>query len=195
MAIFKCNDSEAGFSLAETIVATGILAVALVSLAQLFGVATASNRSARTTTFATVLAYQKMEQLRGLTYGFDSLGLPITDIATDTSVTPSPAAGGTGLTPSPGGALGSNTTGYVDYLDQFGTSLCAAAGSCGATPPTGTAYIRRWSVEPLPTNPNNTLVLQVLVTQRRNRGTADAGSVRRAPDEARIVSIKTRKAS
>ncbi len=195
MATFRCSDSEAGFSLVETAVATAILAASLVALAQLFGVATATNRSARTTTVATVLAYQKMEQLRGLTYGFDALGLPATDSATDTSVTPALPAGGTGLTPSPSGALSSNTAGYVDYLDQFGNSLCTGAGSCGGTLPVGTAYIRRWSIEPLPTNPNNTLVLQVLVTQRRTRGTADAGSVGRAPDEARIVSIKTRKAS
>ena len=33
-----------------------------------------------------------------------------------------------------------------------------------------TVYVRRWSVEPLPTNPNNTLILQVLVVQpRRSR--------------------------
>jgi hypothetical protein len=48
-------------------------------------------------------------------------------------------------------------------------------------------------VEPLPTNPNNTLILQVLVTRRQDRGVADAGSVARLPDEARLVTVKTRK--
>jgi hypothetical protein len=59
-------------------------------------------------------------------------------------------------------------------------------------------YIRRWSIEPLPTNPNNTLILQVLVTRWRSRGVADteeANGGRRLPDEARIISVKTRKAS
>jgi hypothetical protein len=60
----------------------------------------------------------------------------------------------------------------------------------------GAVYIRRWTVEPLPTNPNNTIVLQVLVTRWRNRGIADiqAGTGRQ-PDEARIISVKTRKAT
>jgi hypothetical protein len=49
-------------------------------------------------------------------------------------------------------------------------------------------------VEPLPTNPNNTLIIQVLVTRRRDRGTADIGSVARAPEEARLITVKTRKA-
>ena len=54
-------------------------------------------------------------------------------------------------------------------------------------------FIRRWSVEPLPTNPNNTLILQVLVTRNRNRGDADAGNVARQNEEARLMSVKTRK--
>ena len=64
----------------------------------------------------------------------------------------------------------------------------------GTVVPDNTAYIRRWLIEPLPTNPNNTLIIQVLVTRRRDRGTADAGSVARAPDEARLITVKTRKA-
>ena len=66
-----------------------------------------------------------------------------------------------------------------------------------AAPP-NTAAVRRWSIEPLPTNPNNTLILQVMVTRWRERGVADtetAGEGRRLPDEARILSVKTRKAS
>jgi hypothetical protein len=66
----------------------------------------------------------------------------------------------------------------------------------GTTPPANTMYIRRWSIEPLPTNPNDTLVLQVLVTRFRDRGAADtAVDVKRLPDEARIISVKTRKAT
>src|SRR6185436_11082663 len=137
----------------------------------------------------TILAMQKMEQLRGLTYGFDTLGLPITDSATDTSVTPEAATGGTGLAPSPSNTLRVSTNGYVDYLDQYGTSLGG-----GTVVPTNTAWIRRWMVEPLPTNPNNTIIIQVLVTRSRNRGTANAGSVARGSEEARLVTVKTRKA-
>ncbi|HEX7087874.1 MAG TPA: prepilin-type N-terminal cleavage/methylation domain-containing protein [Vicinamibacterales bacterium] len=188
--------SESGFSLVEVLASTAILSVALISLAQLFAISTSSNRSARTNTYAALLAEQKMEQLRGLTWGYDTLGLPISDFTTDTSVAPPvegcppPAGGGvgTGLSPSPYGTLASNVAGWVDYIDGNG---CLLGG--GAVPPPGTVYTRRWSVEPVPTNPNNTLVLQVLVTTRTNRGDADAGRVLRMNDEARLVSVKTRK--
>lgn len=181
-------NSESGFSLAEVIVATGLLATALVALAQLFGVATHANVSSRTTTYASVLAEQKMEELRALAWGFDTQGLPVSDTTTDTAA-PQLAAGGTGLSPSPATALQENTPGYVDYIDQFGNKLGG-----GQNPPDNSVYIRRWSVEPLPTNPNNTVMLQVLVTRNRARGAADEGAVARLPDEARLITVKTRKA-
>ena len=55
--------SDAGFSLAETMIALGLLATALVTLAQLFGLSTRSNIGARNTTYAAVLAEQKIEEL------------------------------------------------------------------------------------------------------------------------------------
>ena len=178
-----------GFSLIEVLIATTILTVALTALAQLFAVATTANDSARVTTFASILAQQKMEQLRGLTWGFDLVGLPISDTTSDLTVVPEATTGGTGLSASPAGALGANTLGYCDFLAEDGTSLGG-----GTAPPAGAVYIRRWSVEPLPTDPNNTLILQVLVTRSRNRGAADATTdVKRLPSEARIVSAKTRK--
>ena len=185
--------NDRGFSLVETLVATTIMTVALASLAQLFLISTKSNQSARLTTTASVLAQQKMEQLRGLTWGFDIIGLPISDTTSDLTVVPEQPQGGPGLTPSPEGSLRRNVDGYVDFLDGSGQSL----GGGSAAPP-NTVYVRRWSVEPLPTNPNNTLILQVMVTRWRERGVADleeAGGGRRLPDEARVISVKTRKAS
>ena len=181
--------SAAGFSLIEVLIATLILAIALVSLAQLFALSTRSNMSARNTTYTAVLAQQKLEELRSLTWGFDTQGLPISDTATNTAVSPETPAGGTGLSPSPAGTLGANTNGYVDYVDQFGNKLGG-----GGAPPAGTVFVRRWSVEPLPSNPNNTLVLQVLAFRNRDRGTADDGAGRVLPEEARLVTVKTRKA-
>ncbi len=188
--------SESGFTLVEVLASTVILSVALVSLAQLFALSTRANYTARTNSYAALLAQQKMEQLRSLTWGFDILGLPVSDFTTDLSnvaqITgcPAPAGGGngTGLSPSPWGTLAQNVAGWVDYVDQNG---CTLGG--GATPAAGTIYIRRWSVEPLPTNPNNTLILQVLVTRRVERGDADAGNVLRMNEEARLMSVKTRK--
>lgn len=187
--------SESGFSLVEVLAATVILTVALMSLAQLFALSTRANFTARTNSFAALLAQQKMEQLRGLTWGFDILGLPVSDYATDTSAmeavsgcVASSGGSATGLSPSPWGTLQQNTSGWVDYIDENG---CVLGG--GGTAPPRTKFIRRWSVEPLPSNPNNTVILQVLVTRRTDRGNADSGNVARMNDEARLMSVKTRK--
>ena len=188
LAKSRSSDSAAGFSLVEVLIATMLLATALVMLAQLFALSTQSNIGARNTTYTAVLAQQKLEELRALTWGFDTQGLPISDTSTNTAVSPETPAGGTGLAPSPSGTLGANTDGYVDYVGQFGNKLGG-----GAAPPANTVYVRRWSVEPLPSNPNNTLILQVLVFRNRDRGTANDGAGRVMPDEARLVTVKTRK--
>jgi prepilin-type N-terminal cleavage/methylation domain-containing protein len=186
------SSAEKGFSLVETLIATTIMTVALASLAQLFALSTRNNQSARSTTFAATLAQQKMEQLRGLTWGFDVLGLPVTDLTTDIANVPPTDDEGTGLSPSPSDSLRKNYEGFCDFLDAYGRSL-----GTGTQPPNNTMYIRRWLIEPLPANPNNTIVLQVMVTVNRNRGSSDGttGTDRRLPDEARIVSVKTRKAA
>lgn len=190
MAKFASSKSESGFSLVETIVATGLLAGAVVVLGQMFALSMADNTSARTGTFAAVLAEQKMEQLRGLTWGFDIIGLPLTDASSNIALPIQSGTGGPGLSPSPSNSLRSNVDGYVDYVDGFGRIIGG-----GTTVPAQAVYVRRWSVEPLPTNPNNTLILQVLVTRSRDRGTADSdsGSTRRLRDEARLMTVKTRK--
>ncbi|HEY3157908.1 MAG TPA: prepilin-type N-terminal cleavage/methylation domain-containing protein [Vicinamibacterales bacterium] len=187
MALAKSNSSSnAGFSLLEVLVATALLASALVSLAQLFAMSTKSNIGSRNTTYAAVLAQQKLEELRSLAWGFDQVGLPISDITTDTTVTPETPAGGTGLSPSPSTALQNNTPGWVDFIDAFGNKVLN---------PGDALYARRWMVSPLPTNPNNTLVIQVLVYRvSKDRGAANAGAVSRLPEEARMITVKTRKA-
>jgi prepilin-type N-terminal cleavage/methylation domain-containing protein len=182
--------TEAGFSLLEVLVATALLATALATLGQAFGLSVAENSSARYGTFAAVLAGQKIEQLRSLAWGFDASGLSFADLTSNTALRVPAPTGGTGLTPSPADSLTRNVAGYVDYLDGFGTSL----GGGGSVPPR-TVYIRRWSIEPLPASPATTLILQVLVTRWRDRGAADqAGSVSRLRDEARLATAKTRKA-
>lgn len=169
-------------------IATMLLATALVSTAQLLVIATRANMGAQRLTFAATLAQEKMEQLRGLTWGFDELGLPVHDLSTNISVDPQ-AAGGVGLQASPDNSLAANVQGYVDYVDRFGNTLGG-----GTVPLPNTTYVRRWSIEPLPTNPNNTLILQVLVFNFRDRADAGTGPVLDAVrDEARLVSVKTRK--
>src|SRR6185436_8102833 len=118
---------------------------------------------------AAVLAEQKMEQLRGLTWGFDIIGLPLSDRSSNIALPIQSATGGPGLSPSPSNSLRANVDGYVDYVDGFGRIIGG-----GTTVPAEAIYVRRWSVEPLPTNPNDTVILQVVVTRSRDRGTADS---------------------
>ncbi len=191
MASARLKSSERGFSIIETMIAVGLLTTISLSVAQLFAVAASRNLDARAQTSTAILAVQKMEQLRGLTWGFDTtgLGLPASDTTTDLSTDP-PSASGGGLNPSPLGTLDGNTPGYVDYIDVYGDWV-----GTGASPPPNTTFIRRWSVEPLPTNPNNTLILQVLVTPLRTEAMgAGTGPRRRLPDDSWLVTVKTRKA-
>jgi hypothetical protein len=170
-------------------VASVVLITGLVSVAQLFALSTDANRSARRTSMSTVLAQQKVEQLRGLTWGYDAFGLPASDYSTDLAVTPSASSGGNGLGISPADTLEQNTPGFVDYLGPRGEWV-----GTGTVAPAGTVYVRRWSVTALPTNPNNTLVFQVRVT-RLPRTDDHAGDSTAPRDDVRLVSVKTRKAA
>ncbi len=172
--------AEGGFSLVEVLVAAVVLMTGLIAVAQMFVISTNTNREARRVTSTAVLAQQKIEQLRALTWGFDDFGLPISDYSSNVTVTPPTSTGGAGLLPSPANTLTTSTTGFVDYLDEYGAWV-----GTGTTPPANAIYVRRWSIEPLPTNPNNTLVFQVLVGRVTPVG----------PDSelARQVTLKTRK--
>ena len=63
MRVDRLRDDR-GFSLVETLVASSILATALLSLAQLLTLAAAANDAAGRLTHATLLAIQKVEDLR-----------------------------------------------------------------------------------------------------------------------------------
>jgi type II secretory pathway pseudopilin PulG len=193
MAQEKSNSNSHGFSFVEVVVSMGILTVVSLGVAQLFAVSTRVNIIARGQTSTTMLAEQKMEQIRSLTWGFDSTGggLPVSDTSSDLTVYPLTQSGH-GLDPSPTDALEHNTAGFVDFVDAGGTWV-----GTGDTP-TGTAvYIRRWSIQPLPTNPNNTLVIQVLVTPTANEAlrVISAAPRVRMPGDTLLVTVKTRKAS
>jgi prepilin-type N-terminal cleavage/methylation domain-containing protein len=172
----RLGHAERGFSLIEVLVAIGIIVVLITSVSQLFAVATRSNVDARVRTAATLLATEKLEELRELAFGFDSQGATLTDVTTDASAAVM-TAGGTGLTP--GGSLDQNVAGYADYLDLFGrrTDLARAG------------FVRRWAIAPLPTDTANGLVLSVVVLPRRAMGQRSTG-----PDVVRLVTVRTRKA-
>ena len=189
----KFNSSSRGFSLVEVVVSMGLLTAVSLGVAQLFALTTRANLIAKGQTSTTAMAEQKLEQLRGLTWGFDleGQGLPLSDTTTNLAVYP-PAHNGSGLNPSPSDSLEENTPGFVDFVDGSGTWV-----GTGTTPPASAVYIRRWSIQPLPTNPNNTLVIQVLVTPVASESARvdSAFSRTRMVGDALLVTVRTRKAS
>lgn len=193
MAPAESSSSNGGFTLIEVMVAMAILTVVSLGVAQLFAVSTRANLMARGQTSTTILAEQKIEQIRAMTWGFDpgGKGLPESDTTSNLAVYPA-TQGGTGLDPSPADSLETNTAGFVDFVDRGG----AWVGTGGTAPGTA-AYVRRWSIQPLPSNPNNTLVIQVLVTPMSNEA-ARLNSTNprlRLPGDTLLVSVKTRKSS
>ena len=187
------SSSSSGFSLVEVVISMGLLMTVSLGVAQLFAISTQANRVARSQTSTTAMAEQKMEQIRSLTWGFDleEQGLPVTDTTSNLATYPL-GDDGPGLNPSPAGTLYQNTEFYVDYLDAT-----AAWVGTGATPPANAAFVRRWAITPLPTNPNNTIVIQVLVSpiSNENNRNGAAGPRGRMAGDALLTSVKTRKAS
>jgi type II secretory pathway pseudopilin PulG len=180
---------DRGFSLLEALIATTIVCGAVAALAHLSALAIGANRSAKATTFTSLLAQQKMEQLRALTWSFDLAGMPQTDTTTNLAAGPD-AVGGAGLTPSPADALDHNTAGYCDFVDRHGRPLGG-----GPTAPAGAVYMRRWSIALLPASLDRTIVFQVLAAPLRNASSGSGSNLIHAPEAAHFITLKTRKVS
>lgn len=182
------RDGAAGFALMEAMIAAGLLVAVAVGVSQIAAIAVRASYAARVRTISTMLAAQKMEQLRSLAWRHAWSGTPavrvrLSDVSTDLSRDP-PTDDGPGLLPSPPGTLDSNVPFYVDYLDASGTW----AGR-GSSPPAAAVYVRRWAVHPLVSEPDDVLVLQVLVTTARR-------TIAESPDpiaESRLVSVMSRR--
>src|SRR6478736_10089132 len=89
------SSNDQGFSLIEVVVAMGLLTVVSLGVAQLFAASTRSNIIARGQTSTTMLAEQKIEQIRALTWGFDSSGegLPVSDTTSNLTKYPTDQSG------------------------------------------------------------------------------------------------------
>ena len=127
---------ERGTSILEVLVAASILSVAAAGLLATFSFSVVQNQTrGEAATRTTDFARDKMEQL---------LALSFNDGASNTTVYPVTAAGGTGL----GGTMAASATvggvtptapvaSYVDYLDHTGALLANA---------TSAFYIRQWTI-------------------------------------------------
>jgi prepilin-type N-terminal cleavage/methylation domain-containing protein len=174
-----------GFSLLEVMVALGLFAGAVVTLAGLVGVATSVNLASRERSQATALAWQKMEQILGLAWGTDSDGTERVDLATDLTAWPE-TAGGTGLSASGDQALTVNTSGFVDYLDADGVWV-----GTGTSAPPGTAYVRRWSICPSADHPGEALIVRVIVL--RAGAPSDAAAQASGFGAVQLTCVKSRR--
>ena len=173
---------QRGASLLDALVAIAIVTTVSAGVAQLIIWSRRATWSASTKTIAVVLAEEKMERLRGLVWEMDTAGISISDEMTDLSVEPA-GTSGRGLQPSPAGTLLANTAGYVDYADADG-QWCGT----GITPCRSAAFVRRWAVEPVPSDATDTLVLTVAVFPL-----ADAGASRPVLERGvRLKTIRTR---
>jgi hypothetical protein len=129
-----------GFSLIEALIASLLIAIAVVGLAHLVTVGVAQAFTTRQSATSLTLAQSKLEELRGLTWRFDADGTRVS----------SPQ-----LAAAPPSALSQDHDGYVEKLDRFG-----APGPPDEAP----HYRRRWAIAPLDALDADTLVLQVCVS-------------------------------
>ena len=154
------RSSPDGFALLETLIAATLLIGLATGVAHVVSMTRAAVGAGGADSTSTLLAVQKLEELRSLTWAFDPrTGRPRSDVTTDLATDP-PTAQGRGLrdAPATAAALDTNVAGYVDFLDTGGAWL-----GTGREPPPGTAYVRRWSVGALASPAGDVLALQVLV--------------------------------
>jgi len=158
------STNQRGFSLIETVVALGILAVVAAGVLPLGVIAIRSSEThghlrVRTTEYA----QDKIEQLMVLAYG---------DTTSDTRVFPAKATGGSGL--AAGGSLDTNApvAAYADYLDAKGNLLNAGGGK-----PADWYYMRAWEIKE---NPGKTLKQITVITRVNVSSQAGPGIAPRA---------------
>jgi type II secretory pathway pseudopilin PulG len=133
------KNSERGFTLLETLIATGLIVTAVAGLAQLFALSVRFTRDAGQFGVALVAAQDKLESLRSLAFGYDEGGEPITD---------------PGLRASPASTLTADVERYVDWLDERGHVVGGVSGA---------AYVRRWRVSEIAVDDPDAIAIDVCV--------------------------------
>src|SRR5262245_48678699 len=174
-----------GFALLEVVLTSAIATTIAAGACVVLAMTIRASHHARVRTVATMVAARKMEELRSLAWTHISTSAPAismssSDVTTDLSNDPA-TDDGPGLLRSPAGTLTSNIVGYVDYLDANGCWI-----GHGPSAPAPAVYVRRWAVRPLASDPDNTLVFEVVAGTRG----PDGGIL---SDMIRLVTIEARK--
>jgi prepilin-type N-terminal cleavage/methylation domain-containing protein len=160
----EADTSMRGFSLIEVLVATALISTAIVGVAHLAAMGMLQAAAARDGTSALVLAQNKLEELRGATWGFDAGGTRVSSVLLAVS---SPLS------------LVADEPGYNDAFDAFGQP---------STSRRTTVYRRRWEVSLLTPADEDTLVLRSCVYAVGRGPTGD-----NPPPSACVSTIRTRK--
>jgi type II secretory pathway pseudopilin PulG len=132
------HPSHRGFTLVETLIATGVLVTAIAGLAQLFALSVRFTRDSGQFGAALVAAQDRLESLRSLTFSYDDAGNGLTDSRLD---------------PSPPTSLRHNSDSYHDWLDQSGR----------AVPEPGAVYVRRWRISEIASDDPAAIAIEVCV--------------------------------
>lgn len=133
--------SVRGFSVVEALVASLLIASAVVGLASLVAVAAEQSLASRQAVSALSLAHATLERLRRAAWTYDATGGRVSSAV---------------LASSPPQSLREDADGYVDFVDAFGQLVAPASED-------SPQFARRWAIAPLETWDADTLILHVCV--------------------------------
>ena len=131
--------SSRGFTLFETLIATGVLVTVLAGVAQLFILSTRLTKEAGLSGVALAAAQDKLESLRAKAYGYGGLGEPITDPQMEVTDADS---------------LAEDIEPFIDALDQAGSVVEDHDEA---------AYVRRWRVSAIADSAPPAIAIEVCV--------------------------------
>ena len=157
MATTSIQTPGRGFALLDALVATLVVVTVTGGMASLLTWSTRAAAAAGTQTIATVLARQKLEQLTALEWSVDADGVLHSDVTTSVAVDPMRDTG-PGLRPSLPSTVDVDTPEYVDFVGADGTWR-----GDRSPPAPGAAFVRRWSVVPLPADSLHSVIVTVSV--------------------------------
>lgn len=140
--------SPRGFTLFETLIATGILVTALAGVAHLFILSSHLTQQANIAGAALSAAQDKIEILSGVAFDYDSDAQPVTD--------PS-------LAISPASSLDEDRAPFVDWIGPSGESH---------DKPENAIFARRWKVTSITNDAPDAVVVEVCVFRMPSAGVA-----------------------